>query len=479
MEILVSQFSLSLIIICFSGYKISNQSTLDYANIITLYSYILCILIQLFLFCWFGNELMLCSNNLQSAVYETDWLYFENKTKKSLIIIMIRTGRPILISAGSMVLVNLNSFVIILKTSYTAYNVLQHRALLIMFIIITVTLSLVCVTFFSVDGLKNSLFENLFLLLTLLNGCIKILVILIKKQKILSLITALAQYQPENIKEEKIQAEFDEEIKQITNVYFFIVCVSLITLNASVFLVDKNERIKTLNVWRPYDLNVNLYFWITLIHEFFGHLLMACCHICGDTLIPGIMIQISCQLKFLQQRVKNLPSKVEDINKSIKSVVNKINIEKNLIVEIIKHHNVLFTISKQLKETFVEILFFQFFLSLIVICFSIIKLSKGKAFDSTSLIIYPYLSAMLFQLFAYSWYGNLLMLNSVELQEKVPSVNWLSLEKETRKCIVILIIRSSRPILISVGSLIPVNLDSFVKILRASFSAFNVLKQTV
>lgn len=93
------------------------------------------------------------------------------------------------------------------KILYTLYK------LLIMFILITVTLSLVCVTFFSVDGLKNSLFENLFLLLTLLNGCIKILVILIKKQKILSLITALAQYQPENIKEEKIQAEFDEEIK--------------------------------------------------------------------------------------------------------------------------------------------------------------------------------------------------------------------------------------------------------------------------
>lgn len=68
-------------------------------------------------------------------------------------------------------------------------------------------------------------------------------------------------------------------------------------------------------------------------------------------------------------------------------------------------------ISKQLKETFVEILFFQFLLSLVVICFSIIKLSKAKAFDSTSMIIYPYLSAMLFQLFAYCWYGNLLMLN--------------------------------------------------------------------
>lgn len=123
--------------------------------------------------------------------------------------------------------------------------------------------------------------------------------------------------------------------------YFFIVCISLITLNGSIFLVDRNERIKALNVWRPYDLKVALHFWITFFHEFFGHLLMSSCHICSDTLIPGIMIQICCQLKFLQYRLKTLPTKVQNANDP-KGIVDKIKIEKNLIGEIIEHHNAIF-----------------------------------------------------------------------------------------------------------------------------------------
>lgn len=121
-----------------------------------------------------------------------------------------------------------------------------------------------------------------------------------------------------------------------------MVWISLITLYPSVLLADKSERIKALNAWRPYDLTVNLYFWITFVHEFYGHLLMASCHICGDTLIPGIMIQLCCQLKFLQNRIENLPSRVDDVYKSMNCIVDKINIEKYFIKEIIQHHNTLF-----------------------------------------------------------------------------------------------------------------------------------------
>lgn len=93
------------------------------------------------------------------------------------------------------------------KVMYSIYKVFT------MFIITTMTLSLICVTLFSNDGIKNSLFENLFLLLTLFNGCIKVFVILIRRKRIYLLINSLSQYQPENSYEEKIQAEFDEEAK--------------------------------------------------------------------------------------------------------------------------------------------------------------------------------------------------------------------------------------------------------------------------
>ncbi|XP_071631640.1 odorant receptor Or1-like isoform X4 [Temnothorax longispinosus] len=80
---------------------------------------------EIFIYCWFGNKLKLMSFQLVDNIFETEWIALDNKTKRSLLIIMNRAMRPIEFTHTAHILnMNLDSFVALLKTSYSAYNLL-------------------------------------------------------------------------------------------------------------------------------------------------------------------------------------------------------------------------------------------------------------------------------------------------------------------------------------------------------------------
>lgn len=111
-------------------------------------------------------------------------------------------------------------------------------------------------------------------------------------------------------------------------------------MSLAVISKQGEERIKLLNTWRPYDLNVPLYFWCTWIYQFLGYIVLASVHLASDTLIPGFIIQLCSQLKFLQHRLNEFPSKSEEILQTLKC--DKLELEKSFISRTITHHNTIF-----------------------------------------------------------------------------------------------------------------------------------------
>ncbi|XP_033231934.1 uncharacterized protein LOC117182929 [Belonocnema kinseyi] len=69
--------------------------------------------------------------------------------------------------------------------------------------------------------------------------------------------------------------------------------------------------------------------------------------------------------------------------------------------------------------------------------------------------------------------------NSTKIKETLYETDWTSLRKDTKFNIITMMICTSRPIVITAGSVIKVNLTSFISIINAAYSAFNVLQQTV
>ncbi|XP_011050414.1 PREDICTED: odorant receptor Or2-like [Acromyrmex echinatior] len=84
------------------------------------------ILVQIFIYCWFGNEVKLKSLQLINSIYNIEWLALSNSNKKDLLLIMKRAMTPIEFTSGYIITMNLESFVVLLKMSYSVFNLLHQ-----------------------------------------------------------------------------------------------------------------------------------------------------------------------------------------------------------------------------------------------------------------------------------------------------------------------------------------------------------------
>ncbi|XP_025161776.1 odorant receptor Or2-like [Harpegnathos saltator] len=80
-------------------------------------------LAAIFYYCWFGNELKLKSLQLSDNIYNMEWTMLDDNMKKGLLMIMNRATIPIEFTSTHMPM-NLESFVAVLKMSYSLFNVL-------------------------------------------------------------------------------------------------------------------------------------------------------------------------------------------------------------------------------------------------------------------------------------------------------------------------------------------------------------------
>ncbi|XP_020297436.1 odorant receptor Or2-like [Pseudomyrmex gracilis] len=119
------QFSISSLVLCMSVYKISTMTSLFTLDFAYISSYLCAMLTQVFLYCWYGNEVTLKSIKVCNAIYEMNWTTLRVRIMRDLTIIMLRATRPIKMSSGYVVTLTTESFMDILKTSYSAYNLLK------------------------------------------------------------------------------------------------------------------------------------------------------------------------------------------------------------------------------------------------------------------------------------------------------------------------------------------------------------------
>nr|UEN71234.1 olfactory receptor 51 [Gregopimpla kuwanae] len=121
------QFSVSTFVICVSTYTLSNTSFLS-AEFTFVIVYLMCMIVQIFLMCWNGNEVITESLDVGTAAYEMDWSSLEQSTKKDLQIIMARTLYPIKYTSGHVITLSLDSYNSLMKLSYSVYNLLQRTS---------------------------------------------------------------------------------------------------------------------------------------------------------------------------------------------------------------------------------------------------------------------------------------------------------------------------------------------------------------
>ncbi|XP_033208298.1 odorant receptor 46a-like [Belonocnema kinseyi] len=124
MKVVTPLFFFSLITLGASVFKIIQLNLLS-IEFFTMALYLMCMMSEIFCYCSYGNELTLKSKNVIDAVYCSNWVKFDSIERKGLRFIMHMSVRGKVISHHGQCILNLNTFVWIIKTSYSALNVLQ------------------------------------------------------------------------------------------------------------------------------------------------------------------------------------------------------------------------------------------------------------------------------------------------------------------------------------------------------------------
>nr|XP_015838120.1 PREDICTED: odorant receptor Or2 [Tribolium castaneum] len=123
------------------------------------------------------------------------------------------------------------------------------------------------------------------------------------------------------------------------------------------------------------------------------------------------------------------------------------------------------------------ILFMQFFVSTISIGITMFQLTVVRPFSNEFYSLFTYISAIIGQIFMYCWYGNEVEVKSNKIPQAIFESGWTDFPLKTKKDLVFLLMKTREPIKVSAFNLFSLSLDTFMRILRTSWSYFALLNQ--
>ncbi|KAK2584713.1 hypothetical protein KPH14_007046 [Odynerus spinipes] len=121
-------FFFSLITLCTSIFQMSKKDPLT-VKFLSLVLYTGSMLLQVFFYCWYGNELRLKNKEIADAVYTGEWLISTPQDRRNIRFLMMISQKELLLSYHGIFSLNVDVFTWILKTSYSAFNILQQMSI--------------------------------------------------------------------------------------------------------------------------------------------------------------------------------------------------------------------------------------------------------------------------------------------------------------------------------------------------------------
>ncbi|XP_044766729.1 odorant receptor 4-like [Coccinella septempunctata] len=119
------QMALCILLFCTAMYRLSIVE-FDNLDFLPILAFIGTISIQLFLYCWFGNEVNHKSSKLHWAAYQSDWVGSPMSFQKKLCVFMRKTKEPIQIYALSFFPLNTVTFTSVMRSSWSFFLLLHQ-----------------------------------------------------------------------------------------------------------------------------------------------------------------------------------------------------------------------------------------------------------------------------------------------------------------------------------------------------------------
>ncbi|GAB1863873.1 Odorant receptor [Camponotus japonicus] len=323
--------------------------------------------------------------------------------------------------------------------------------------------------------------DKCYLFLSIFGVSCKIVHLFIRRGKIIDLDKMLLKDNciPRDVEEKLIKKKFDRHARQLTIGCEILNEFTAIFATFAQFYKSLKTRSFPVYNWAPFELSSIYIFLPILIFQCVGLMLCANSSVAHETLISGMMIQICAQFEILCHRAHKLPALLMEAEKNSESDEDLAAREKTIIHDLIYHHLYIYKFAHTVNAAFTMMIFVQFSLISLVLCMSIYKLSTMTSLFTLDFAhTFSYLCSMLMQLFLYCWYGNEVTLKSIDVSTAIYEMDWTTLRVRVMKNLMIIMMRAGTPIKMSSGYIVILSTDSFMSILKISYSTYNFLKDS-
>ncbi|XP_011705074.1 PREDICTED: odorant receptor 46a, isoform B-like [Wasmannia auropunctata] len=324
----------------------------------------------------------------------------------------------------------------------------------------------------NIDDFAN----NTLMFLTIVAVCCKATIVVVRRNAIINLVQILmrAPCKPCDENEAAIQTKFNKFIRSCS-IKYSLLATSSVTGTTIGSVLNVMQGHLPYRIWLPCNyINVPTVFWIVSIHQIITLIFATMINVGTETLVFGLLIQTCAQLEIFESRLHKLI-----INKSVRCLGYALssNEDKIEISECIHHHLSIYKYAKTVNIIFNQVLFVQFFGSILVLCTSVYYLSMHIAEFSGIATLLVYTICMFVQIYVYCWSGNEVILKSMSVKDAIYCMDWPLLSVNEKKELLMIMIRSTIPIKFTSSFLITLSLQSYSNILKTSYTAFNVLQK--
>ncbi|XP_036140048.1 odorant receptor 46a [Monomorium pharaonis] len=308
-----------------------------------------------------------------------------------------------------------------------------------------------------IDDVTN----NLYMILNVASSCYKIIIMTLNYEKIVALISYLIEepFKPLDSDEIKIRQQYDQTIRNNTLRYTtLVVAATIFGVLFSLFTDFRHKQLK-FKEWEPFNSSSYMIFCFQYVRQILSGCHSVVVSVATDNLICGFLMHICCQIEILEYRLKKILSNQVTVGYCV------------------DHHNRIFEFAQIMNVEFTKVIGFQFVASAIVICCNLYKLSVMSTLNADNIWLIMYTSCILTQIFIYCWFGNKVKLKSLQLIDSIFHMEW-PMDNSVKKNLLMIMKRVMTPIEISTVYIINMNLNSFVTLLKTSYSVYNLLVST-
>ncbi|XP_074111284.1 odorant receptor 94a-like [Cotesia typhae] len=319
--------------------------------------------------------------------------------------------------------------------------------------------------------------NNFFMITAIFSGCVKLVIFLRYRDSFDKIIDDLKKYllNDSNTKEEMDM--WNRTSKKIRYLAIFAVytnCIGLIFFTSG-FVGNIKNRELLYRAWVPYNYSQPAKYSATVLNQFVAVCILSFVNIGFMLLFFAIMISICAELSIFQSKFQRYFSYIDyhqdDCCKNIHA--------SKLIGEMVDTYHSIIRLFGNVHSLLSWVILFEYCIGAVIFCTSAYYMSRMKVFSVEFISCASYITEIMLDLFIVCFSCNEVTLEFQKLHGTFYDCHWYMLNNEDKKSLGFMMVNSINPIYFTSGYVINLSIESFTKVIKVSYSIYNVLQSTL